>query len=614
MSKDERVTKVCCIIIAITVIVTVLFMNGEILGIAKATHDMPYEYKLFDTGTVHSIDIVADEDDWQQMLDNATKEEYINCSIIIDGEKYKNVAIRTKGNSSLAQVASSDSDRYSFKVEFDHYDKNTTYYGLDKLCLNNMVQDNTYLKDYISYDMLRKAGADSPLASFVWITVNNEDWGLYLAVEGIEEGFAQRNYGSDYGNIYKPDSMDMNAGGGDRNRMEPNRMPGNQNGERPQMSNWGMPPQMPGNQNGGTPQIPGNQNGGEPRLPENGDMPQLPENSAMPWMPGNKERGFPIMPDGMDGTMPDLPQRQDNADSKGEKGGNKESQDFSNWRNFAGNDGAKIFGRGMMPGMGGDRGADDVRLVYTDDNYSSYSNIFDNAVFDISDSDKDRLIASLKQLNEQTDLEDVLDIDEVISYFTAHNFVLNGDSYTGTMVHNYYLREHEGKLSMIPWDYNLAFGGMTGGRNDATSLVNSPIDSPASGDMSNLPMISWIFSSSEYTQKYHESFDKFISSYFESGYFEEMIDKTIELINPYVEKDPTAFCTYDEFVTASSQLKQFCLLRAQSIRKQLNGEIPSTIEGQENDPTSFIDASSIDISSMGSNFFDMVRDKRPDRN
>ena len=67
---------------------------------------------------------------------------------MIDGEAYKNVAIRAKGNTSLTQVASYGNDRYSFKIEFDHYDDTKTYYGLDKLCLNNIIQDNTYMKDY----------------------------------------------------------------------------------------------------------------------------------------------------------------------------------------------------------------------------------------------------------------------------------------------------------------------------------------------------------------------------------------------------------------------------------------------------------------------------------
>lgn len=44
-------------------------------------------------------------------------------------------------------------------------------------------------------------------------------------------------------------------------------------------------------------------------------------------------------------------------------------------------------------------GSSDVSLIYTDDAYSSYQNIFDNAKTDVTDSDKDRLIASLKQLN-----------------------------------------------------------------------------------------------------------------------------------------------------------------------------------------------------------------------
>lgn len=37
-----------------------------------------------------------------------------------------------------------------------------------------------------------------------------EDWGLYLAVEGVEESFLLRNYGE----LYKPDSMEMGGGRG----------------------------------------------------------------------------------------------------------------------------------------------------------------------------------------------------------------------------------------------------------------------------------------------------------------------------------------------------------------------------------------------------------------
>lgn len=86
--------------------------------------------------------------------------------------------------------------------------------------------------------------------------------------------------------------------------------------------------------------------------------------------------------------------------------------------------------------------------------------------------------------------------------------------------------------------------------------------------------------------------------YFDSGYFEKMIDKVTSLIAPYVEKDPTKFCTYEEFEAGTTTLKEFCLLRAKSISGQLDGTIGSTTETQKSD--TLIDAGNIQISAMGS--------------
>ena len=134
---------------------------------------------------------------------------------------------------------------------------------------------------------------------------------------------------------------------------------------------------------------------------------------------------------------------------------------------------------------------------------------------------------------------------------------------------------------------------------DATGLVNYPIDSPVSGgDTSERPMIAWIFENEEYTKLYHQYFSEYIEEYFESGYFEQMMDEVSSMIAPYVEKDPTKFCTYEEFETGISTLREFCLLRAESIRGQLDGTIGATSETQNSD--TFIDAGDLQISDMGS--------------
>ena len=151
--------------------------------------------------------------------------------------------------------------------------------------------------------------------------------------------------------------------------------------------------------------------------------------------------------------------------------------------------------------------------------------------------DEARLIESLKKLSSYEDLEDVLNMDAVLRYFAVHNFVVNGDSYTGSMIHNYYLYEQGGKRSMLPWDYNLAFGGFQG--NDATSSVNNPIDDV----LSDRPMQARIFSSEAYTARYHEYYAEFL----QTANIDALIDEAYSLIAPYVEKDPTEFCTAEEF-------------------------------------------------------------------
>ena len=112
-------------------------------------------------------------------------------------------------------------------------------------------------------------------------------------------------------------------------------------------------------------------------------------------------------------------------------------------------------------------------------------------------------------------------------------------------------------------------------------------------------MLAWIFSSEEYTQLYHQYFSQFLAEWFDSGAFAQAFQQVVDLITPYVEKDPTKFCTTEEFQAGVEALEDFCLLRAQSVQGQLEGAIPSTDDGQSADSSSLVDASSVDISAMG---------------
>ena len=498
MSGSKYFDKIAWCVTAIVLVLTLLFMNGAAFGVKAMAHTFGYENRLFDNTKVHTIDIVME--DWDEFIAKATSEEYYTAAMVIDGEAYKNVGIRGKGNTSLSMVSSMDSERYSCKVEFDHYDDSITYYGLDKLSLNNLIQDTTMIKDYLTYTMMNEFGVAAPLCSFVYITVNGEDWGLYLAVEGIEDSFLERNYGSDYGELYKPDSMSFGGGRG--------------NGK-----DFNMEALLTG---------------------EEAD-------------------------DGSGQTNRASHRESVNPPTMLEENNNERVDKFS---------------------FGG-RGSLDVKLQYVDDNLQSYTNIWNNAKTDITTADQKRLIESLKKLSNVQEIESVVDIEQVIRYFVVHNYVCNGDSYTGSMIHNYYLYEENGQMAMIPWDYNLAFGTFQGG--NAQNIVNTPIDSPVSGGGGeDRPMWHWILSDRSYTELYHQYFAEFLNTVD----VQRIIDNAYSLIKIYVEKDPTTFYTQEEFEAGIEAISQFCTLRSQSISIQLE-------EGETTANMNYADASDLNTSHMG---------------
>lgn len=143
-------------------------------GMVFGGKPMAYADKLFDNSYVHRIDIRLSDADLTGLLADPISKTKYPADILIDGETFSNVAFSTKGFSSLYFVAygEEESRRYSFKVNFSALMKDQTYYGLDKLSLNNLFCDNTWMKDLVSYQLFRDAGVEAPLVSYVWLTVN----------------------------------------------------------------------------------------------------------------------------------------------------------------------------------------------------------------------------------------------------------------------------------------------------------------------------------------------------------------------------------------------------------------------------------------------------------
>lgn len=507
MIAHKHITKIIAagMAAAVCLCLCAVAFSGQIAAAAGETGvSMTYETELFDTSSILTVNILMDEADWNDMLANATAEEYYQCDVEIGGTTFYRVAIRPKGNTSLTSIASDPTtDRYSFKLEFDHYVDGQTCFGLDKLILNNNYADATNMKEALIYDMYQYLGADASLYNYAKLSVNGEYWGVYLALEAVEDSFLLRNYGVQDGELYKPDSMNIGGGG------EPG---GDFKADDMDFENM-TPPDM-----------------------DREDAPQPPDSS------GERPAENFDFPDG--------------------KGG------FS---------------------MGGG-GAD---LNYTDDELDSYETIWDGEIADTTKADHKRVVTALKNISEGNALEDYMDVDNLLRYMAVHVFSVNEDSLSGSMAHNYYLYEAAGKLNLIPWDYNLALGGM-GRSNDATSVVNSAIDNAFSGTT----FFDTLMENETYHSQYYAYLQQLVSEYIGGGGFDAFYTRVRSQIDALVESDPTAFYSYDEYLTAAETLYQVVKLRGQSIRGQLDGTIPST-EAAQRTSDALVDASALDLSTMG---------------
>ena len=238
----------------------------------------------------------------------------------------------------------------------------------------------------------------------------------------------------------------------------------------------------------------------------------------------------------------------------------------------------------------GGGGAD---LSYTDDDPDSYSTIWEGEITDTTDADHERVISALRHISEGSELETYMDVDNLLRYMAVHVFSVNEDSLSGMMAHNYYLYEYNGRLNIIPWDYNLALGGMSG--SSATSVVNEAIDNAFAGT----DFFDTLMEDETYHAQYYEYLRRLVDEYINGGGFDEFYNRVRGQIDALVEADPNAFYTYDEYLEAAETLYELVKLRGESISGQLDGTIPST-SAEQPGSDALIDASHIDLEVMGS--------------
>lgn len=88
------------------------------------------------------------------------------------------------------------------KIKVDFNNKNQTLFGVRKLTLNNMVQDQSSLHETMSYRLFRSVGVATARTGYVNVTLNGQNYGLRLNLETFDTTLLKR-WGVTPTHIYK---------------------------------------------------------------------------------------------------------------------------------------------------------------------------------------------------------------------------------------------------------------------------------------------------------------------------------------------------------------------------------------------------------------------------
>jgi hypothetical protein len=155
---------------------------------------------VFDPTRLHEIAIEV-EARYLAMLDSDLTRR-VPCTFSFDGVVLANVGIRKKGGHATPQPLSR---KPAFSVKTNELVRGQRLHGLDKLLLQNGVQDQAFLNEHLGYEVYRRAGLRAPRTSHAVVTFNGAPKGIYVIREAYDGGFLERAFGKGnaHGNLYE---------------------------------------------------------------------------------------------------------------------------------------------------------------------------------------------------------------------------------------------------------------------------------------------------------------------------------------------------------------------------------------------------------------------------
>jgi hypothetical protein len=154
--------------------------------------------KFFERGVIPHIRIQIAETNLAKLRRN--RDQYVRATVREGDTVYEEVGIHLKG--AAGSFRSVDDSKPAFTLNFDKFVDDQNFHGLDKLSLNNSVQDGSYMTEAICSELFLAAGVPTPRTTHARVWLNGRDLGFYVLKEGFDKAFLKRHFKNTRGNLY----------------------------------------------------------------------------------------------------------------------------------------------------------------------------------------------------------------------------------------------------------------------------------------------------------------------------------------------------------------------------------------------------------------------------
>ncbi len=161
------------------------------------------------------------------------------------------------------------------------------------------------------------------------------------------------------------------------------------------------------------------------------------------------------------------------------------------------------------------------------------------------------LLRLIRILNKAPDkIESALDVDQTLWMHALNNTMVNLDSYTGSLSHNYYLwADTFGISHPIMWDFNMAFGGWRRDMSfeemsDEQLTIYTPL---AESNNPKRPLISQLLKNKFFAKIYLAHYKTIVADYLTNGELLKHADKLLSTIKPYLSADSIKLYPFQAF-------------------------------------------------------------------